>query len=370
MHNYLLLKLLLCLLIPTFIIIISIFFIYLYRKTSTSTETSATATVTASENPETGNIKNNEKEEEEEPELMCFSGGEDLKVSDILDAPGEVIGKSSYGTLYKANLTRKNSTLLLRFLRPACSGSLGDVINVVHSTGFIRHEHLVPLLAFYVGPRGEKLLVYPFYHHLNLSQFIKDGNIESHKWDTIYKIALGLVKGLAYLHSGLVKPVIHGNLKSKNILLGPNFQPFISDYSLHLLLNPNAGQEMLENSAFQGYKAPELMKIKDARESTDIYSLGIILLELLTGREPINLNASDPQEMHLPNAIRKAILDHRIKDLYHPGLVLNLTGNQRYRIEDSALKLVQIAISCCSPSPSLRPLAHEVVRKFVDLNNE
>ncbi|KAH9622710.1 hypothetical protein KSS87_011409, partial [Heliosperma pusillum] len=342
-------------------------------KTSTTvTATSATTTVT-SDDPELGNIIKNNEEEEEEEELMCFEGGEDLKVSDILDAPGEVIGKSSYGTLYKANLSGKNSafsTLLLRFLRPACSGTLGDVINVVHATGLIRHSNLVPLMAFYVGPRGEKLLVYPFYHHLNLSHFIKDGSIESHKWDTIYSIALGLVKGLAYLHSGLLKPVIHGNLKSKNILLGPNFKPFMSDYSLHLLLNPNAGQEMLENLAFQGYKAPELMKVKDSCESTDIYSLGIILLELLTGREPVNLNASDSQEMHLPNAIRKAILDHRIKDLYHPDLVLNLKGNQRYRIEDRALKLVQLAISCCSPSPSLRPLAHEVVRKLVDLNKE
>ncbi|XP_074319574.1 putative kinase-like protein TMKL1 [Silene latifolia] len=354
------LKLFLGVLIPLSVII-SLYLFYLYRKRNTAGDSTGIA---ASDDTESGNSNSDQEG------LMCFQGGEDLTVADILDAPGEVIGKSSYGTLYKACLSKNDSNLLLRFLRPACSGNIREVIPVVHSIGLVRHPNLVPLQAFYMGPRGEKLLVYPYFVHGNLAQFIKDGNSESHKWDVIYNIALGLVKGLAYLHSGLHKPMIHGNLKSKNILLTPDFQPYISDYGLHLLLNPTAGQEMLETSANQGYKAPELIKIKDSCESTDIYSLGIVLLELLTGREPVNDNSSDSQEIYLPNVIRKAILDHRIKDMYHPDIVLNLTDKQRHRTEDRALKLVQLAMSCCSTSPSLRPLANEVVRKVEDLSKE
>ncbi|CAO2839102.1 unnamed protein product [Amaranthus hypochondriacus] len=306
---------------------------------------------------------------------MCFQGGEDLTIPDILDAPGEVIGKSSYGTLYKANLCRNingngDSILLLRFLRPACCGTLTEVIPVVHAIGLVRHPNLVSLKAFYMGPRGEKLMVHPFFVHGNLADFIKGGNNESHKWDVIYSIALGLVKGLAYLHSGLHKPIVHGNLKSKNVLIGPDLQPYISDYGLFLILNPTAGQEMLEISAVQGYKAPELMKIKDASESTDIYSLGIVLLELLTGRKPVNVNSSDSEEIYLPNVIRSAILDHRIKDMYHPDILYNQTGKQRHRTEDCALKLVQLAMTCCSQSPSLRPQVSEVVRKVEDIGKE
>lgn len=161
------------LLIPfTFIIFILIIYL-LKRKNPEKNQPSETG------DPELGNTinKNNKEEEEEEEELMCFQGGEDLTVPDILDAPGEVIGKSSYGTLYKANLYRNNnnnnSILLLRFLRPACSGTIREVIPVVHAIGLVRHSNLVPLKAFYMGPRGEKLLVHPFYAHPNLAQFIK-----------------------------------------------------------------------------------------------------------------------------------------------------------------------------------------------------
>ncbi|KMS98918.1 hypothetical protein BVRB_3g068060 [Beta vulgaris subsp. vulgaris] len=343
-------------------IIISILLLYLYKRKNTENEKERSE----SADPELGNIIKSEVNEE----LMCFEGGEDLTIPDILDAPGEVIGKSSYGTLYKANLSRNNSILLLRFLRPACSGTIKEVIPVVHAIGLVRHSNLVPLKAYYMGPRGEKLMVHPFYVHGNLAHFIKDGNNESHKWDVIYHIALGLVKGLAYLHTGLHKPIIHGNLKSKNVLLGSDFQPYISDYGLHLLLNPTTGQEMLETSAAQGYKAPELMKMKDVSESTDIYSLGILLLELLTGREPISANSSDSEEIYLPNVIRRAILDHRIKDMYHPDIVSNQSGRQQLRTEDRALKLVQLAMSCCSPSPSLRPQASEVVRKVEEIGKE
>ncbi|KAL9225216.1 hypothetical protein vseg_001165 [Gypsophila vaccaria] len=358
------LKLFLGLLIP-FFVVSALFLVYLCQKRSLSTVDRANSEASDDIEAAGGNSINCDEEE-----LMCFQGGEDLTVADILDAPGEVIGKSSYGTLYKASLSKNDSYLLLRFLRPACSGNVREIVPVVHSAGLVRHPNLVPLRAFYRGPRGEKLLVYPFFGHGNLAQFIKDGKSESHKWDVIYNVALGLVKGLAYLHSGLHKPMIHGNLKSKNILLGPDYQPYVSDYGLHLLLNATAGQEMLEISATQGYKAPELMKIKDSCESTDIYSLGIVLLELLTGREPVDPNSSDSQGIYLPNVIRKAILDHRIKDMYHPDLVSNLTGKQRHRTEDRALKLVQLAMSCCSPSPSLRPHANEVVRKVEELSKE
>ncbi|XP_021721758.1 putative kinase-like protein TMKL1 [Chenopodium quinoa] len=356
------------LIIPLSIIIIFILFICLFKRKNPENQKEGGE---SDNDPELGNIINSISNDEQ---LMCFEGGEDLAVSDILDAPGEVIGKSSYGTLYKADLFRKNnncnSVLLLRFLRPACSGSIREVIPVVHAIGLVRHSNLVPLKAFYMGPRGEKLLVHPFYVHGNLAQFIKDSNNESYKWDVIYSIVLGLAKGVAYLHTGFHKPLLHGNLKSKNVLLGPDFQPCISDYSLYLVLNPTAGLEMLETSAAQGYKAPELMKMKDVSESTDIYSLGILLLELLTGREPISVNSSDSQEFFLPNVIRTAILDHRIKDMYHPNIVSNQTGKQRHRTEDRALKLVQLAMSCCSASPSLRPPANEVLRKIEEIGKE
>ncbi|VVA39484.1 PREDICTED: putative kinase TMKL1, partial [Prunus dulcis] len=115
-------------------------------------------------------------------DLMTFQDGQDLRICDILDAPGEVIGKSNYGTLYKAFLQSSNSVRLLRFFRPVCTAKVEDF-----------------------GPRGEKLLIHPFYWRGNLSQFVRESNPDSHKWAIIYRISVDIEKGLDHLHTGLEK---------------------------------------------------------------------------------------------------------------------------------------------------------------------
>nr|XP_043632874.1 putative kinase-like protein TMKL1 [Erigeron canadensis] len=300
-------------------------------------------------------------------EFIKFQGGEDLTCFDILDAPGEVIGKSSFGTLYRANLL-SDSVLLLRFLRPACTiGKLQDVMHVVQLLGSIRHPNLVPLCGFYSGPRGEKLLVHPFYRRGNLAQFIRDENGDSHIWEVIYKISAGIVRGLEFLHTGLQRPIIHGNLKSKNILLGRNHQPSISDFGLHLLLNSTAAQEMLEDAAVEGYKAPELTKLKESNTGSDIYNLGVILLELITGKEPINGKANPDQDFYLPTSIRNAIMDKRMSDLYHPDVLEVGIGGSSSVNEDIVIKYVQLALACCSPLPSLRPDIKQICKRLDEI---
>ncbi|KAK6155914.1 hypothetical protein DH2020_010162 [Rehmannia glutinosa] len=305
-------------------------------------------------------------------DLIKFQGGEDLSVQEILEAPGEVIGKSSYGTLYRACLVNSNSITLLRFLRPTCTLRIKEVFPIVELLGSIRHPNLVPLNAFYAGPRGEKLMVHPFYGHGNLAQFIRgkgstDGNGEAHKWPTICRVSIGIAKGIHHLHTFFEKPIVHGNLKSKNILLDQHHQPYVSDFGLHLLMNPTAGQQMLEMSASQGYKAPELIKMKDASEESDIYALGVILLELLTGKEPIDENPTPDQDFYLPSAMRSAILDDRIADLYHPDILVGLSNDRRVVIEDGILRYFQLAMACCSPSRLLRPDIKQVLDKLEEI---
>lgn len=111
-------------------------------------------------------------------DLVIFEGGENLSAIEILDAPGEVIGKSSYGTLYKANLVNLRCVTLLRFLRPTCTLRMNEVIPAIELLGSIRHPNLVPLVAFYAGSRGEKLMVHPFYSGGNLSQFIRGKELD------------------------------------------------------------------------------------------------------------------------------------------------------------------------------------------------
>ncbi|CAH8312694.1 unnamed protein product [Eruca vesicaria subsp. sativa] len=142
--------------------VILLFFIFCTRRKRSSTESDEHDIESSGFSSET-------------EELVTFHGGEDLTICDILDAPGEVIGKSSYGTLYKASLQRSGKVRVLRFLRPVCTVRCDDkeFNDVIETLGFVRHENLVPLLGFYGGNRGEKLMVHPFFSSGNLSDFIR-----------------------------------------------------------------------------------------------------------------------------------------------------------------------------------------------------
>ncbi|KAG4116956.1 hypothetical protein ERO13_D12G199400v2 [Gossypium hirsutum] len=346
--------------IAFFFILVLVFFFYQKRA----------ATNDQLDDIESKGQKHDEEEDDgsEMEDVITFNGGEDLTICDILDAPGEVIGKSNYGTVYKALLQRSNVVRLLRFLRPVCALRGEEFGDVVQMLGCIRHPNLVPLLGFYAGPRGEKLLVQPFYWHVNLAQLIRDGNVESHRWAVVYKISIGMARGLDHLHTGLQKPIVHGNLKSKNVLLDRNYLPSLSDFGIHLLLNPTSGQEILEASAAEGYKAPELIKMRDASPETDIYSLGVIFLELLSGKEPINEKPTPDEDFYLPNFMRNAVLDHRISDLYHPDLLLRNNNDKGNPVtEESILKFFQLAMTCCSPSPTLRPNSRRVLMMLEEI---
>lgn len=160
-----LIKLLLCLISPLLLLLLSLIFLLLRRtlrkhnRAEGSIETAVYNTVYNSP--------------DETENLLTFSGGEDLTASDILEAPGEVIGRSSYGTVYRACVRRTGSTVLLRFVRPAYIGSAQDIVPVVKTLASVTHGNLVPLKALYVGPRGEKLFVHPFYAAGTLAQFLR-----------------------------------------------------------------------------------------------------------------------------------------------------------------------------------------------------
>lgn len=119
---------------------------------------------------------------------------------------------------------------------------------------------------------------------------------------------------------------------------------------------------MLEGSAAEGYKAPELIKMKDTSEQADIYSLGVIFLEMLSGKEPVI-----DQDLYLPSSMRAAVLDHRLSDLYHPDILLGESNGQTPVTEENILKFFQLAMSCCSPSPSLRPDTKQILVKLEEL---
>jgi hypothetical protein len=102
-----------------------------------------------------------------------FPGGEGLTVAAILEAPGEVVAKSGHSTLYRAGLSAGEAVALLRFVRPVCAAAADEATAAARLLGALQHPNLVPIRALYVGPRGEMLLVHPFYAAGSLRRFLQ-----------------------------------------------------------------------------------------------------------------------------------------------------------------------------------------------------
>ncbi|KAG6541451.1 hypothetical protein Mapa_017123 [Marchantia paleacea] len=296
--------------------------------------------------------------------IVHFEGGEALTAEDVLNATGEVLGKTSYGTVYKAKLSHGH-TIALRLLREGTARDRAEFVPAIQELGMIRHRNLVPLRAYYSGPKEEKLLVYDYMPRGSLADLLHNGSSgkPGASWARRHKIVLGAARGLAHLHTGLSTPVIHGNLKSKNILVDDNYVAHLSDYGLEKLMIPAATNDVITAASTQGYKAPELIKLKRANTKTDIYSFGIVLLEVLTGKRPGKSPDSD-EVVDLPTMVKAAVLEEKTTDLFDFDLV---RGTVRTPSEDGLLQALQLAMGCCAPTPVVRPDIAEVIRQLEEI---
>lgn len=299
--------------------------------------------------------------------LVRFEGGEHLNVEEVLNAPGEVLGKTSYGTVYKAKLggASGGAMIALRLLREDTVKDKEAFTLAIQELGLIRYPNVVSLLAYYAGPKGEKLLVYNYLSRGSLADMLYNRSVSRAplSWARRHKIALGAARGLAHLHHGLRTQLIHGNLKSKNIMVDESFEGHLADYGLPLLMNAGAQNEMINAAASQGYKAPELLKMSRANPKTDVYNLGIVLLEILTGKKPRESEGPDKTVVDLPTSVKAAVLEERISDLFD----LEIITGMRSPIEDGLVQTLQLAMGCCAPSPAVRPDIKEVVRQLEDI---
>lgn len=311
-----------------------------------------------------GDTSFNEFEDEEtgEGRLVLFEGGEHLTVDDVLNATGQVLGKTSYGTVYKAKLSH-GGTIALRLLREGTYKDRKEFLPVIKDLGRLRHENIVPLRAFYEGAR-EKLLVYDYLQKGNLADLLHDtrGGRPALSWARRHKIALGAARGLAHLHTGLETPIIHGNLKSKNVLVDEYYVAHLTDYSLDRLMTPASATQMMNAATLEGYKAPELQKMKKANTKTDIYSFGILLLEILIGKRP-GKSENSAEFVDLPSIVKTAVLEESTLELFD----VDILRGMRSPVDDGLLRALQLAMGCCAPSPPVRPDVKSVIQQLEEI---
>ncbi|XP_009776315.1 probably inactive leucine-rich repeat receptor-like protein kinase IMK2 [Nicotiana sylvestris] len=291
--------------------------------------------------------------------LVHFDGPFVFTADDLLCATAEIMGKSTYGTAYKATLEDGNQVAVKR-LREKITKGQKEFEAEVAELGKIRHPNILALRAYYLGPKGEKLLVYDYMSNGSLSSFLHARGPETTiDWPTRMRIAIGITKGICFLHSK--ENIIHGNLTSSNILLDEQNNPTIADVGLSRLMTSAGNTNVIATAGTLGYRAPELSKIKNASTKTDVYSVGVIILELLTGKSPSG--ATDG--LDLPQWVASIVKEEWTNEVFDVELMRDAPN-----IGDELLNTLKLALHCVDPTPTARPEAEQVLQKLEEIKPE
>uniref|UniRef100_A0A6N2NI26 Protein kinase domain-containing protein n=1 Tax=Salix viminalis TaxID=40686 RepID=A0A6N2NI26_SALVM len=286
---------------------------------------------------------------------MCYS------LEDLLKASAETLGRGTVGSTYKAVL-ESGFIVTVKRLRDSRYPRLEEFGRHMELLGRLRHPSLVPLRAYFQA-REERLLVYDYFPNGSLFSLLHgtrtSGDGKPLHWTSCLKIAEDLATGLLYIHQN--PGSTHGNLKSSNVLFGPEFESCLSDYGLTALRNPDSPEEHNATSLF--YRAPEIRNVRKPvpTQPADVYSFGVLLLELLTGKTPFQ----DLVQEHGPDIPRwvRSVREEETESGDDPA-----SGNET--AEEKVQVLVSIAMACVSLAPENRPSMRDVLKMIRDARAE
>ncbi|XP_008781121.2 proline-rich receptor-like protein kinase PERK15 [Phoenix dactylifera] len=294
------------------------------------------------------------------PTSTRFLTYEELKEATNNFEPASVLGEGGFGRVFKGALSDGTAVAIKKL---STGGHQGDkeFLVEVEMLSRLHHRNLVKLVGYYSSrDSSQNLLCY---------ELVPNGSLESWlhgplgascplDWDTRMKIALDAARGLAYLHEDSQPCVIHRDFKASNILLENNFHAKVSDFGLAKQA-PEGRTNYLSTRVMGtfGYVAPEYAMTGHLLVKSDVYSYGVVLLELLTGRKPVDMSQPSGQE-NLVTWARPILRDKdRLEELADPRLA------GKYP-KDDFVRVCTIAAACVAPEADQRPTMGEVVQSL------
>lgn len=287
-----------------------------------------------------------------------------LTLADILHATNnfcktKIIGDGGFGTVYKAVLP-DGRTVAIKKLGASTTQGNREFLAEMETLGKVKHPNLVPLLG-YCSFGGEKLLVYEYMVHGSLDLWLRNraDALEVLDWSKRFKIATGSARGLAFLHHGFIPHIIHRDIKASNILLDDNFEPRVADFGLARLISAYETHVSTDIAGTFGYIPPEYGHCWRSTTRGDVYSYGVILLELLTGKEPTSKEFEHTHGGNLVGWVRQIIKQGDSPDALDP-----IIANGPWKIK--MLNVLHIANMCTAEDPVRRPTMQQVVKMLKD----
>ncbi|KAJ4700871.1 putative Receptor protein kinase [Melia azedarach] len=264
------------------------------------------------------------------------------------------IGTGGYGSVYKAQLPSGNVVALkkLHHLEIEEPGSLKSLQCEVHVLSSIRHRNIVKLYGFCLS-RKCMFLVYEYMEGGSLFCALRsDDEVIKFDWTKRVNIVKAIAHALSYLHHNCTPTIVHRDISSNNILLNSELEAFVADFGTARLLDPDSSNRTLVSGTY-GYIAPELAYTMVVSEKCDVYSSGVVALEVLMGRHPEDLLSSLWSSSFNPRIMLIDVLDQRLSP-----------PNNRKVVEDIVL-ISSMALSCLHSKPEARPTMQRVAHEFL-----
>ena len=276
----------------------------------------------------------------------------------------EEIGRGAGGIVYKGVLS-DNRVAAIKHLNEASQGE-GEFLAEVTIIGRINHMNLIEMWG-YCTEGKHRLLVYEYMEHGSLADNLSANVLD---WEKRFKIIMGTAKGLAYLHEDCLDWILHCDVKPQNILLDSTYQPKVADFGLSKLQN----RSVLKNSSFskirgtRGYMAPEWVFNLPITSKVDVYSYGIVVLEMVTGKDPSrSVHAMDDGGVAEHKRLVTWVREKMNKAAANTSLLEEIIDpmlESKYDISEMKA-LVQVALQCVEEDKDVRPTMSQVVEMLL-----
>ncbi|CAM6034646.1 unnamed protein product [Sphagnum compactum] len=263
------------------------------------------------------------------------------------------LGEGGFGVVYKGILL-DGTKLAVKLLTTKSHQGIDDFLNEVVSITGVRHKNLVKLKGCCLH-RTQRLLVYEYVENKNLAEALWGSKMEDNiflDWPTRFHIFVGIARGLVYLHENLQPCIIHRDIKASNILLDNNLNAKIADFGLARLFSDDQSQLFTQVAGTIGYMSPEYATLGQLSTKVDVYSFGILLLEIISGRKAI-----------LQSATTNMYLVEWAWSLHKTNMLISLVDQKIHNtiVESEMRRVINVALLCVQVETTKRPIMSKVL---------
>lgn len=267
----------------------------------------------------------------------------------------DIIGSGGYGTVYKLELDAHTRLAVKKLARGGQDRERGFE-RELETLADIKHRNLCALRGYYSAPEIN-ILIYDLMDNGNLDTWLHEHVRRGGKpldWDMRLNIAIGSARGLCYLHHDCLPHIIHRDIKTSNILLDADMEARVSDFGLAKLISPQQTHVTTMVAGTLGYLPPEYMETGKITEKGDVYSFGIVLLEILTGKRPTD-NLFMDGDMSMVQWAKTLVDEEHPEDIFDEYILGACS-------DEDLLSTLDIAFRCLAPQAVNRPTMQQVVK--------